>query len=304
MEAASPDPGHATAPGLPIRRLGRTGLGSKALGLGGAWFGHAEGADQVAVDAVRRAIELGLDFIDTSPGYGQSERRIGLALAGGWRERVILQTKAGTHPDRAYDYSAEATRWSVHESLRRLRTDRLDTVLIHDPLDIEDPLEPGRALDELSRLKEEGVVGHIGLGVREHDKHRRAIETGRIDIVLTFADYTLLDQSVAATTLPLARSRDVGVILGSPLGSGRLTGAEPPHRTRAHAMWSWCRDRGVNLRHLALCFCLDAPIDGLVLFGPRNRAEVEDGVRAATTPVDPDLWRAFTAAFPVRPWGG
>jgi aryl-alcohol dehydrogenase-like predicted oxidoreductase len=271
----------------------------KALGLGCAWFGKADNTDRDTVEGVRRAIELGVNFLDTSPLYGESERRVGLALEGGWREKVYLQTKTGTHPSRRHDFSAEGTRWSVENSLRLLKTDYFDSVLIHDPQDIEAPLAPGCALDELLKMKEKGIVRHIGLGVRQHAFHRRAIETGRMEIVLTYLDYTLLDQSVAQTTLPLAQARGVGVILASPLGMGKLAGPEPKDDPKAHAMWAWCRERGTSVRHLALQFCLAAPIEGIVLSGQANRQQVEEVYAAATTEVSGEVWRDFRAEFGV-----
>jgi aryl-alcohol dehydrogenase-like predicted oxidoreductase len=221
---------------LPVRSLGRTGIRVRALGLGCATFGQVrpDYTDDDAVAAIRHAVDLGLDFVDTSVGYGESERRVGLALQGGYRERVHLQTKAGTHPERRQDYSAEATRFSVESSLRRLRTDHLDSILIHDPRDIEDPLGAGRMLDELLAMKERGVVRWVGLGVRSHDFLCRAIDSGRIDIVLTHLDYTLLDQTALDRVIPMAQERGVGVILGSILASGRLAGPEPTRDPRAH----------------------------------------------------------------------
>jgi aryl-alcohol dehydrogenase-like predicted oxidoreductase len=292
---------------LERRRLGNTGMTPKALGLGCAWFGSDKSSDRDAVEGVRRAIELGIDFLDTSAGYGDSERRVGLALEGDWRDRVYLETKAGTHPQCRGDYSAKTIRWSVENSLRFLKTGYLDAVLIHDPEDIEVPLAPGHALDELLKMKGEGVIGHVGLGVRQHHFHRRAIETGHIEIVLTYLDYTLVDQSVARTTLPLARERGVGIILGSVLGMGLLGGREPnleqprPKAYLAHAMWQWCRDRGVDMRHLAIQFCMAARIDGIVMPGPYTKLQVEQTYEAATTEVPPEVWQAFFDEFGVAP---
>ena len=158
-------------------------------------------------------------------------------------------------------------------------------------------------------MKAEGYVRHIGAGVRSHDFHRAFIETGQIDIILTFLDYTLLSQSVAETTLPLAREHDIGIILASPLGMGSLTGAEPSiaderrrnpdAEPKAHAMWKWCEERGVNIRHLAMQFCLAAPIDGIVMFGPADTAQIEDGYEAATAELPPEIWDAFEAEFGI-----
>lgn len=292
-------------PELETRRLGRSEIKAESLALGCAWFGSNKSSDRDAVEGIRRAIELGINFVDTSPSYGESERRVGLALDSGYRERVYLQTKVGSHPERRGDYSAEAVRWSLGRSLDLLKTDCLDSVLLHDPVDFDAPFAPGHAADELLKMKEEGLVRHIGIGARQHECHRRAIESGAIEIVLTYMDYTLLGQPVARTTLPLAREHDVGIILASVLGMGRLAGPEPNRETdaRAHAMWLWCRERGLSLRALALQFCLAAPIDGVVMFGPAKRQEVEEGYEAATAEIDPETWRTFRSEFGVGPEG-
>lgn len=281
------------------RRLGRTEMSVSALSLGCASFGSRHHTDQEAIDTVRTAIELGINFLDTSPLYGESERRVGLALEGGWRDRIYLETKVGTHPSCRGDYSAKTTRWSVENSLRLLKTEYLDAVLIHDPADIAVPLAPDHALDELLRLKERGVIGHVGLGVRQHEFHRRAIETGHCEIILTYLDYTLLDQSVAATTIPLALSRDVGLILGSVLALKRLTGLEPVDHPRAHAMWEWCRQRGCCIRDLALQFCLEAPFPCTVMPGPGDRPHLMEIWESAHRDIPPEIWRDFEAEFGV-----
>lgn len=284
-----------------LRRLGRTGLQVTEIGLGCARMGMADRTDENAIRGIRLGIEQGINYIDTSAGYGESERRVGLALQGGWREKVFLQTKTGTHPSRRGDYTAEGTRWSVENSLRQLRTGYLDTVLIHDPGDVAVPLAPGHALDELLRMQERGLVRHVGIGCRQHEFHRRAIETGRIDVVLTFLDYTLLDQSAGQTTLPLARRHGVGVQLASVFGcwSGALSGNEPKDNPKAHAMWAWCQARGLNLRHLALHFALAAPIEGHVIVGPGTPEHVAEVCHEARVPVPAEVWTEFRAEFGV-----
>ncbi len=296
--------------GLETRRMGRTEMMPASLGLGAAWLG--QGSEHETIEGIHRAIDLGINYIDTYP-RGQ-EDRWGKALEGGLRQKVYLQAKVSPlEKDGKKDFSAATTRRSVENSLKYLKTDYLDSVLIHDAIDIEDPLAPGHALDELIKMKEEGFIRHLGLGVRQHEFHRRAIETGHIDIVLTFLDYTLLDQSVAETTLPLAREHDVGIILASPMAMGTLTGVEPNQedelrrarkenldaKPQAHDMWKWCQARGVNIRHLAVQFCLAAPVDGIVMFGPADKREVEEGYEAATADVPPEIWHDFEAEFGV-----
>ena len=290
---------------LETRRMGRTEMRPNALALGAAWMW--QNPDAEVIDAIRRGIELGINYIDTYPGH--SEHLWGEALSGELREKVYLQAKVGTHPERRKDFSADGTRWSVTNSLKSLRTEVLDSVLIHDPIDMESVLAPGCALETLLEMKAEGYVRHIGAGVRSHEFHKELIETGHIDIILTFLDYTLLSQSVSETTLPLAREHDVGIILASPLGMGSLTGTEPdveeerrrnPNaEPKAYSMWKWCQEREVNIRHLAMQFCLAAPIDGVVMFGPADKAQVEDGYEAATADISEDIWEAFEAEFGI-----
>jgi len=287
-------------PELEMRRIGRTEMRAMSLGVGGWPFGRPTVTDEEVVATVRKAIDLGLNFFDTSPYYGECEKRFGLALKGGYREKVYLETKTGTHPQRPQDYSPEATRWSVENSLRLLKTDYLDSVLIHDPHDIEDPLAPGHALDELVKMKEEGLVRHVGIGCRPPEFHRRAIETGQVDVVLSHSLYTLLDRQAADTIFPLAREHDVGLLLGAVLAMGTLAGAEPEHEPRAHAMWEWCRNRGLSVRDLAMQFALAAPIDGIVLCGPENMKEFDEIYDSATKQIPPEIWRDFSAEFGVE----
>ena len=291
---------------LETRRMGRTEMKPNALALGAAWIWQKSDAE--VIGAIRRGIELGINYIDTYPGH--AEHLWGEVLSDGLREKVYLQAKVGTHPERRKDFSRDGTRWSVTNSLKDLRTDYLDSVLIHDPIDMESVLAPGCALDTLLEMKAEGYIRHIGAGVRSHEFHKELIETGHIDIILTFLDYTLLSQSVAETTLPLARQHDVGIILASPLGMGSLTGAEPnvederrrnpDAEPKAYMMWKWCQERDVNIRHLAMQFCLAAPIDGVVMFGPADKAQVEDGYEAATADISEDIWEAFEAEFGIK----
>lgn len=291
---------------LETRRMGRTEMHPNSLGLGAAWLCHKP--DNEAISSIQRAVELGINYIDTYPGH--AEHLWGEALSGGLREKIYLQAKVGTHPDRRKDFSEDGTRWSVSNSLKDLRTDYLDAVLIHDPEDMESVLDKGRALDTLLEMKDEGLIHYIGAGVRSHEFHKELIETGHIDIILTFLDYTLLSQSVSQTTFPLAREHNIGLILASPLGMGSLTGSEPnvaeeqrrnPNaEPKAHSMWKWCLKRKVNIRHLAMQFCLAAPIDGIVMFGPADKIQVEDGFEAATAVVPENIWEEFEKEFGIK----
>ena len=301
---------------LEERRLGRTEMRPKALGMGGAWWQDHPAGETIA--AVERAVELGMNFFDTYPGF--FEERWGEALAGGKRERVYLQGKvsgAGRGEQRS-DHSAAKTRSSVEASLKSFRTDYLDSVLIHgydlpEQLDEDgfvDPLGPGNALDELIKMRDEGLIRHIGIGARHADVINRATATGEIELVLTYMEYNLLTQAAAADFFPQCRERDVGIILASPHGMGVLTGAEPVdeevcrrlelEETRANEIWKWCRDRDVNIRHLSIQFCMAAPgVDSIVLPGPASVQQLEEAYEAGTADIPADIWRDFEAEFGV-----
>jgi len=307
---------------LEIRRLGRTEMRPKALGLGGGYLGDPDRPDSEAVETIHEAIERGINFVDTSPEYGVSESRVGVALTGGWREKVYLQTKVGSHPRFLRDFSKEATTWSLENSFKLLRTDYVDSVLIHGPrYDIESPLN--ECLDVLVDWKARKRIGHIGIGVRQPEFHKRAIETGEMDIVLSFLDYTLLSQSLADTTIPLALEHDVGIILGSPLVASLLAGPEPKIDVEtdtltpaavggptdpsallsAHRMWKWCNRRGLNIRDLAIQFALQAPVkgNGIVLTGPANLKEFDEVYQSATKEIPENVWEDFKNEFGINP---
>ena len=281
---------------LPLRRLGRTDLKVTAFSMGGAGIGRSNVTDDEAIEAVHRAIELGVNYLDTAPLYGESERRVGLALAGGWREKIYLATKTGTHPEWRGDYSASGTRRSVENSLRLLGTDYLDVCLVHDPSSMDAVIAKDGAFEELQRMREEGLVKFIGLGVREHEFHRIAIETGVVDVILTYLDYNLIRQTAADSLLPLARENDIGVINGSPIAMGLLSGlkphpnSRPPDGEKAYQLWKWAEENNQNLLNLAIQFCLRQPLIHINLTGSKDATEVEQNFVAATTPVPEEIW--------------
>ena len=313
---------------LETRRLGRSEMMVKALGLGGGHLAGPEQSDEVAIDLIRGAIDRGINFVDTSPDYGLSERRIGMALAGGWRDKAYLQTKVGSHPAYLRDWSQKATVWSLENSFKTLDVEYVDSVLIHGPRhDIEAPL--GECFAVMLDWKDKGRIGAVGVAVRQPEFHRRAIAAGA-DVVLSFLNYTLLDQTLAEETIPFAIERDVGVIIGSPLANSLLAGPEPIQKEvgihdeagkvipaavgsyldpaafpPAHAMWKWCRDRDLNVRDLAMQFAMHAPVQGrgIVLTGACNPAEFDEVYAAATTTVVEDVWSEFEAEFGIRAYG-
>lgn len=203
---------------IPRRKFGRTGLEISIISLGGGPIGSNNNRflygrtvdDKTAIKTVEAALERGINYIDTSPFYGESERRIGRALKGVDRNSFFLSTKAGTHPV-FKGYSAEKFRRSVEASLETLGVDYFDVLNIHDPeeKDFEEVMNEGGALEEMFKMREKGIIKFFGLGVRSHQLHKRFIESGNADVILTWLDYNLLRQS-AGDLLNLCKERNVG----------------------------------------------------------------------------------------------
>ena len=294
---------------LKRRRLGRNGMGGAEvteLGLGTVGVGgfYGEVAEDEAVRTLERGVELGINYVDTSPLYKEAEARIGQWIRGrgGRPEGLILSTKLGTHPARRGDYSAAGARWSVQNSLKLTGAGYFDCVLIHDPrsiAELEQALGPGGAIEELGRMKQEGLVRSVGLGVREHEYHRRAIESGKVDVILTYADYTLVRQT-AAPIIELAAQHGVGVLLAQLVHAGQLAGPDPtkderlkdrPELQAAYDWWQWARERQVSLPALAIQFGLRNPHVGCALVGAKAAREVEENVRYVNERIPDEIWR-------------
>jgi aryl-alcohol dehydrogenase-like predicted oxidoreductase len=212
------------------REFGRTGLRVTPVGLGGYPFGgvnRAAGWDpftaegrRAAVATVHRAIERGITYVDTAPGYGDghSEAIFGEALAGGGRrQQVALATKC---PWRG---PAEDVERSGEQSLRRLRTDVIDVLQLHGGMftaeDVRHILEEG-PLDGLRRLRQRGLVRFLGFTCEEPWTARPLIAAGAFDVVQL--RYNLIYQGAALHALNEARDRGLGVAVMRPLTSGIL----------------------------------------------------------------------------------
>jgi aryl-alcohol dehydrogenase-like predicted oxidoreductase len=294
---------------LPRRRLGRSELTVPIFSLGGYPLGWGGAEDEkAAIEAIHYALEQGLDYFDTSPGYGESQRRYGIALEGVDRKSLVISTKTGTHPSRPQDYSWDATMWSVEESLRLLKTDYIDLLLVHDPRDVEPVFAPRGALEALEQLKEQGVIKAIGLGQKRFDYHQRAIESGRFDVILTFNNYHPLDVSALDWLLPLAQAHDVGVLNGAVMAHGLLSGADPDllfaqgqHDSRAEMLpdarrlYRWCRQNGLPMPAVIFQFSMRQPLIHCTLTGVKNLAEMQENLAAATESLPEGIWDELAA---------
>lgn len=304
------------------------------LGMGTAALGNLYRAidDAQAEAAVAAALAGGIRWFDTAPhyGFGLAEERLGRAL--GTRGDVIVSTKVGrllapvADPARArhgfvdarpyepvFDYSADAVWRSLEESRARLRRDRIDILLAHDigALTHGDRHESRlrQFLDDgwpaMRRLRDEGQVDAIGIGVNEVAICLDLLERIDLDVILLAGRYTLLDRSAAERLLPACASRGVRVLIGGPYNSGIL--AQPIAEdapfdyapapaailARARALQATCDRFGVAMPAAALQFPLRHPAVAAVLPGMASAAEVADTLARLATPVDAALWRAL-----------
>ncbi len=192
---------------LPKRPLGRTGFDVTVLSLGGVKYNFLP--DDEAAAVVHRALDLGINYIDTAHGYKESERKIGL-VTGERRDEVYLATK-GTGRDR------DGMRANIEESLRRLRTDHLDCVQIHDFKD-EDDLRaitaPDGALKAIEEFRRDGTVRFVGLtGHRDPAILAKALEEYPFDTLLcSLGAVHAAVRPFYDTVMPVAKRRGVGVL--------------------------------------------------------------------------------------------
>jgi len=307
---------------LPRRRLGRTELDIPVVPFGTLGFSNSFGfvSDEDAVGLIRHALSLGANHFDCSRCYGDSMRKLGLALLEIPREEVIITGRLCCHSDAPWggyhgtgeaDYSAERAVRDVEDQLELLGTDYFDGVMIHDPNRIEPTLARDGSLAGLLQLKARGLVRNVGYGMEPHDFHLQAIATGEVDLLLCFNDYNLVRQTAADTILPAAAAADVGVLNAWSILRGLLTGADidevnTQRRFRgnndpeaARAYWNWCREEQIDLLQLAIQFCLrEKRIHGNPI-GSLNVDQLEANIRAASTPLDENVWTSFQERFGI-----
>jgi uncharacterized protein len=211
---------------IPTRPLGRTGVEVSILALGGAHIGRPERAEGIRI--VHAAIDAGMTFMDNAWEYndGESELRMGEALAqGGYRERAFLMTKNCAH-----DRRADTSMRILEESLRRLRTDVIDLWQIHEVTWHDDPdriFAPGGAAEAMLAAKEQGKVRFIGFtGHKSPAIFRRMLDLApdfpwdTIQMPINAVDWHF--NSFQREILPLANARGIGVVGMKSLASGTL----------------------------------------------------------------------------------
>ncbi|MEU0333505.1 aldo/keto reductase [Streptomyces sp. NPDC006193] len=312
-----------------------------ALGFGTAPLGNMFRAipDEEAAATVEAAWEHGIRYFDTAPFYGAglAELRLGEVLAGHPRDEFVLSTKVGRlildeeedpsaralgekgglfeHGRRnkiVDDYTADATLRSVEDSLKRLRTDRLDIVWVHDVaqdfhgdewLAVYETARTG-AFRVLQRLRDEGVIKGWGLGVNRVEPLELTLDLDepKPDAFLLAGRYTLLDHERALQRLlPAAAAQNVDIVVGGPYSSGVLAGgqhfeyqqAPPAVVAKVERIKALAAQHGIGVKAAALQFSLAHPATAAVIPGATRPSRVAEDVAALGETVPAAFWSAL-----------
>jgi len=303
---------------IPTRTLGTTGIDLPILSFGASSLGAEFRSITIdeAMRSTRTALDLGINFIDTSPFYGRgmSEIMLGLGLKDIPRDSYTLGSKLGRYSDIHFDFSAKRVEESTHISLQRLKTDYLDVMLLHDVEFV--PLEQiwNETLPALIKLREQGKVRAIGFScypVRTFDTVLDHVED-EIDCVLSYNRYTLQNTSFATEILPRLEAKGIGAMNAGPFSARLLTNAELPEwlkepesvKQAARDAAKLCAENGVDIAELALQFACENPAMTTTIAGSANPDNIAKWAEWLAKPIDRDLLEKVLAIFkPVKDLG-
>jgi D-threo-aldose 1-dehydrogenase len=307
----------------------RTGVEVSRLSLGTAALGglYTSVSDADCTDTVLAAIDNGINFIDTAPHYGKgtSEVRIGKALAGRDRSTFVISTKIGrllvpsttdiddffmdadNTVERKFDFSASGVRQSLEGSLERLGLDSVEILFIHDP-DANADEAILEAYPELDRMRSEGTIKAIGVGMNQCETPTRVIKETDIDMVLIAGRYSLLDQKALEGLLPAALERNVDIIAAGVFNSGILANpvkgatfdylpASDELLAKAVRIREVLDGHRVSLTSAALQFPLRHPAVKSVLVGCRSAREVATNIKEFDKTIENKVWEDLVSVL-------
>ncbi|MGV9382418.1 aldo/keto reductase [Nonomuraea sp. NPDC003707] len=288
-----------------MEKLGRSGVGVSRIGLGTAPLAglYTAVGDEQAAATLDAAWSAGVRYFDTAPRYGSglAERRLGSFLSGVDRSEATVSSKVGAllGPARR-DYTVEGVYASLAASLERSGLDAFDILLIHDP---DDHWEEAvrHAYPALARLREQGGVRAIGVGMTQAEMLVKFVRETDVDCVMVAGRYSLLDRTAADELLPLCAERGTGVLVAGVFNGGILADPGPgayydyapapePVLKRARRLAERCAAYDVPLAAAALQFPLRHPAVTGIVVGARSPEEVAEDLALAATPIPEALW--------------
>ncbi len=291
---------------MQYHEIGKTGMKVSSLGFGASSLGGVfhDLKEKQGIDAVFTAIESGINFIDVSPYYGyyKAETVLGKALKDIKRDKYYLSTKVGRYGENGkntWDYSAKKVTASVYESMERLNVDYLDIINVHDIefADLHQVVD--ETLPALIKLKEEGVVKHVGITDLQLENLKWVIDhvpEGTVESVLNFCHYCLCDDKLA-DFLDYFEQKGVGIINASPLSMGLLTERgvpdwHPAPKSLIEACAKaaeYCKTKNFPIEKLAMQFSVSNDRIATTLFSTTNPENVKRNIESINEPIDWDL---------------
>lgn len=299
---------------MTTRPLGRTGLSLPILSFGASSLGQEFRSVDVneALRSVRVALDLGMNFIDTSPFYGRgmSECLLGVALRGVPRDSYLLGTKLGRYDRAHFDFSPKRVVESVDVSLHRMGVDHLDILLCHDIefVDVDRVIE--ETIPALRQIQQEGKARFVGVSGYPMAMFRHVVERTDLDVVLSYNHYTL-QNTMLLGLLPTLEAKGIGVMNAAPFSARLLTNTElppwhkatPEVRAIAARAAKHCQDRGVDIAQLALQFSIAHEGLSTCIVGSANPANVQKWADWAAQPIDRTLLAEVLAILePIHDW--
>jgi aryl-alcohol dehydrogenase-like predicted oxidoreductase len=298
------------------RFLGRTGLHLPILGFGASSLGQEFRSVTLdeAIASVRVALDLGLNFIDTSPFYGRgmSEVLLGVALRDVPRESYTLCSKLGRYDLQHFDFSARRVAESIDVSLHRLRTDHLDIMLCHDIEFVPMQQIVDETIPAMRRAQAAGKIRFIGFSGYPQKIFRFIADQTDVDCVLSYNQYTLQNTRFAEETVPYLKAKGIGVMNAGPFSARLLTNAPLPAwlkepesvKAAARAAAQLCAHHGVDIAQLALQYSCANPDITTTIAGSANPENIRRWANWLSQPVDADLLAEVLALFaPVKNLG-
>lgn len=296
------------------RPLGRTGLDLTWLSFGASSLGQEFRSVDLdeAMRAVRTALDLGMNFIDTSPFYGRgmSEVLLGIALRDVPRDQYYLGTKLGRYDRAHFDFSARRVVESVDVSLHRMGVEHLDIVLCHDIEFVEMQQIVDETLPALRKLQQQGKVRFVGISGYPMKIFRFVLDQTDLDVVLSYNHFTL-QNTMLADLVPDLQSKGVGIMNAAPFSARLLTNAPlPPWHKATPEVRAVCRSaaehcaaRGVDIAQLALQFSLANEDLATCVVGSANPENVRRWVEWSEQPLDHQLLAEVQQVLrPIHNW--
>ncbi len=299
---------------MQFRLLGKTGLQLPWLSFGASSLGQEFRQVDLgeALRSVHTALDLGMNFIDTSPFYGRglSECLLGVALRGVPRDRYLLGTKLGRYDANHFDFSAKRVAESIDVSLHRMGVEYFDIILCHDIEFVDMKQIVDEALPALRKIQRQGKVRFVGISGYPMNIFRYVLDRTELDVILSYNHYTL-QNTMLADLVPYLKTKGVGIMNAAPFSARLLTNttlppwhkATPQVRAICRKAAEHCSTHGVDIAQLALQFSLANPDLATCVVGSANPENVRKWAAWADMPLDQKLLsEVLDILRPIHNW--